>query len=60
MGSLLVSRVASLRPEYFTGLILCVPWLDNYTKISGFQKSILNIACIFAGNVSIPMSKDLA
>ena len=59
MGGMLAARITAERPDYFSGLILCVPWFDLHTKITGFKKFAFKIACLVAGNSPIPMPKDM-
>ena len=56
MGGMLSARIAVERPEYFAGMVLCVPWLALFTKITGFMKIAFNIGCALSGNKSLPMT----
>ena len=60
MGSLLSSRIALEMPDYFDGIILTVPWLDNHERIKICKKRrcLISIAQYFCRNKETPGSTD--
>ncbi|CDW73017.1 UNKNOWN [Stylonychia lemnae] len=45
LGGLLSTRMIQLRPNYFSGVILCVPWFQNHesVKIQGLKRLLLRV-----------------
>ena len=60
MGALLSSRIALELPNYFDGVILTVPWLDNHSRIRVGKRTrlLLWLCSLFCRNRETPGSSD--